>query len=249
MTHGRRSESGSCARLASIRPRSTRRIDRRRGLGPSRRATRGIGSRGRRPRRQCGLADERHRRPRRIRLPAGAAGGAAGRTRRPTGQSTEQRRFAAADEGSVRHAAGTGADAQSGSRRAAADLPLRSQGAHQCRARCRDRLRRAARLVLVEPFLRVGGQGQCPPDLRRLRTRGHPRERARPLQRHAAGRRIPSGDAHLSRQCTLDRPRLDCRAAAETRPQRKSGARDPRTAYARRAHGSTPRRTSPVSRM
>src|SRR5262249_50104374 len=47
------------------------------------------------------------------------------------------------------HAAGTGAGAQSRSRRAAADLPLRSQGAHRCRARRRDRFRRTARLVLV----------------------------------------------------------------------------------------------------
>src|SRR5262249_7261076 len=34
MTHGRRSESGSRARLASVRPRSTRRIDRRRCPDP-----------------------------------------------------------------------------------------------------------------------------------------------------------------------------------------------------------------------
>src|SRR5260221_14739803 len=69
---------------------------------------------------------------------------------------------------SVRAAAGASASAQSGSRDAAADLSRGSQGAHPGRARRRDRLPRAARLVLVEPFLRVGGQGQRAPDLRRL---------------------------------------------------------------------------------
>src|SRR6516165_2462468 len=82
-----------------------------------------------------------------------AAGGAAGRTRRAAGR---RRGCAAADAGSVRRAA-TGAGAQSGSRGAAADLSRGSQGAHRCRARRRDRLPGAARLVLVEPFLRVGG--------------------------------------------------------------------------------------------
>src|SRR6266852_4851773 len=62
-------------------------------------------------------------------------------------------------------AACASASAQSGSRSAAADLSRGSQGAHPGRAQRRDRLPRAARLVLVEPFLRVGGQGQRAPDL------------------------------------------------------------------------------------
>src|SRR5215831_17947745 len=64
--------------------------------------------------------------------------------------------------------AAAGASAQSGSRDAAADLSRGSQSAHPGRARRRDRLPRAAGLVLVEPFLRIGGQGQRAPDLRRL---------------------------------------------------------------------------------
>ena len=152
------------------------------------------------------LLDQRGRRARGVCVPAGAACRAAGRTGRAASRSA-RRWFAAGDKagGPAGHAAG--AAAQSRSRHAAAALSRRSQGAHQCRARRRDRLCRAARLVLVEPFLRVGGQGQCAPDLRRLRARGHPRQHARPLRRYAARRRIPSGDADLSRQCPLDRPR------------------------------------------
>ena len=56
----------------------------------------------------------------------------------------------------------------------------------RCRARRRDRLRRAAGVVLVEPFLRLRRQGQRASDLRRLRARSHPRACARPLRRHAA---------------------------------------------------------------
>src|SRR5229473_1054594 len=52
---------------------------------------------------------------------------------------------------------GAAARGSARSRRAAADLSRRGQGAHPCRARRRDRLCRAAGLVLVEPFLRVGG--------------------------------------------------------------------------------------------
>src|SRR6267154_2473822 len=56
---------------------------------------------------------------------------------------------------------GAAAEARSG--RAAADLSRRGQGAPCSRARCRDRPGRAARLVLVEPLLRLRGQGQCAP--------------------------------------------------------------------------------------
>src|SRR6516162_6378011 len=52
----------SCARPVPVRPRATRRIDRRHCVGSPRRAARGIGWRGRRPHRQCRFADERHRR-------------------------------------------------------------------------------------------------------------------------------------------------------------------------------------------
>ena len=69
-----------------------------------------------------------------------------------------------------------------------------------------DRLRRAAGVVLVEPFLRLGRRREQ--HGRRLRARGDPHPRARPLRRHAAGGREPSGDAGLSRQFPLDRPEV-----------------------------------------
>ena len=47
-------------------------------------------------------------------------------------------------------------------------------------------------------------RGSAPPD-RRLRRRGHPPARHRPLRRHAARRDSPSGDADLPGQCRLGR--------------------------------------------
>ena len=68
----------------------------------------------------------------------------------------------------------------------------------------------------------------------RLRARSDPAACARPLRRHAAGGRRPSGDAVLSRQQRLDRPRVGGRHQPQPRAQRESRARDSRTAYARR---------------
>ena len=61
-------------------------------------------------------------------------------------------------------------DAQCRARRTAAALSGRSQGSHSCGARIKDRLCGTAGLVLVKPFLRLGGQGKCAADLRRLRA-------------------------------------------------------------------------------
>ena len=119
--------------------------------------------------------------------------------------------------------------------RAAGALPHRSQGAARCRARRRPGLQRAAGLVLVEPFLRLRRQGRRAADRRRVRARGDPRQCARPLRRHAARGREPSGDADLSRQRALDRSELAGRPQPQPRPQREPRARDPGAAYARRA--------------
>ena len=114
-----------------------------------------------------------------------------------------------------------GAAAKARSGRAAADLSRRGQGAPRCRARCRDRLRRAAGLVLVEPFLRLRRQGQVRPI-----CGAYEREA---IRAHVLGRfadmllavEMPSGDADLSRQCALDRSELDRRRAAEARASTK----------------------------
>ena len=149
----------SRARLASVRSRSASRVDRRDRVRPARRAARRVGSNRRGPPRRSGSAHRRDRRARRVRLPAGAAGGAAGGAGRAADQRARRRRFAGGDE--TGRATGTAAAAQSRSRRAAADLSRRGQGAHRRRARRRDRLCRAAGLVLVEPFLRLGRQDPC----------------------------------------------------------------------------------------
>ena len=49
---------------------------------------------------------------------------------------------------------------------------------------------------------------------------------ARPLRRHAARRRKPSGDAVLSRQCALDRPELGRRHQPQTRGLNENLARE-----------------------
>ena len=182
-------------------------------------------------------------------LPGGATRGPARRTRHAAGQCARRRRLVTGHETGGSTVRAGSAQTQSRSWRAAADLSRRSQGALQCRARRRDRFRRTAGLVLVEPFLRFGGQGQCAPDLRRLRARSDPRACARALRRHAAGGRIPSGDADLSRQCALDRSRTRppaCgRSAASTKISPAKSSSCIRSACA----ASTPRRTSPGSPM
>ena len=180
-----------------------------------------IGSRRRRPHCRHRSAGQRRGGARGLRLPAGAAGGAAGRARRAgrAEQQRAERQFArrqcashlsrvAGDEarGASGDADARTAAAQSRPGRAAADLSRRSQGALRRRARRRDRLCRAVGLVLVEPFLRVGRQGQRAPDLRRLRARGDPRRTCSAASPTCCSPSRPSGDAGLSRQCALDRP-------------------------------------------
>ena len=79
----------------------------------------------------------------------------------------------------------------------AADLSRRGAAAHRGRAGRRNRICRAAGLVLVQSFLHLGRQDQ--EHVRRLRARGHSSSRARPVHRPVAGRRGPSGDVVLSR--------------------------------------------------
>ena len=118
---------------------------------------------------------------------------------------------------------------------AAGALSHRSQGAARCRACRRLRLQRAPGLVLVEPFLRLRRQGAGAADRRRVRARGDPRPCARPLRRHAARGREPSGDAGLSRQRAIGRAELGGRPQPPPRLEREPRARDFGAAYARRA--------------
>ena len=112
----------------------------------------------------------------------------------------------------------------------------RGEGALRCGVRARDRLRRAAGLVLVEPFLRLGRR-RC-----MSMAGGYEREAIRP---HVLGRfadmllavRGPSGDAVLSRQLALDRAEVGRRPRQHARAEREPRARDSRAAYARRALG------------
>ena len=76
----------------------------------------------------------------------------------------------------------------------------------------------------------------------RLRARGDPPARARPLRRHAARLRGPSGDAGLSRQFALGRAEVGRRTDQQGRPERELRARTARAAYARRAHRLHPGR-------
>src|SRR6266550_1280498 len=90
----------------------------------------------------------------RISAPHLASSGVAARTAFAFQQT---QRAARREERAVREAnaqgAGASAPGRSRSQRAATDLSRRGEGAHRCRARRRDRLCRAAGLVLVEPFL------------------------------------------------------------------------------------------------
>jgi hypothetical protein len=101
------------------------------------------------------------------------------------------------------------------------DLSQRGEGEVRRCNRGRDRLCRATGVVLVQPFLR---QRRRHGDGRRLRARGDPTPRPRPLRRHAAGRRRPSGDAALSEQRAVDRPRFGRRHQPGQGSQRKPGA-------------------------
>ena len=71
----------------------------------------------------------------------------------------------------------------------------------------RPAVRRAPGGVLVEPPVRVGGR-QAPGGAarRRLRARGHPAARPRPVRRHGARLGEASGDAGLPRRLPVDWP-------------------------------------------
>ena len=194
----------------------------------------------------CGSAEQRCGQSRGIRVQRRArrtrkARAAAARGRRP-GRDAERGR------GSRNGSEARGAACRLGSARggaaAAATLSQRGQGAVRCRDQRRDRLGRAAGVVLVEPFLRQRrrhGHG------RRLRARSDPPPCAGPVHRHAARGRKPSGDAALSRQRAVDRPRLgrrhQSRPRASTRTSRAKSSNCTRSACA----PSTPRPTSPIS--
>ena len=128
-------------------------------------------------------------------------------------------------------AATTAATAQRHSK----NLPHRGAGALPARDAGRGRLRRAARRVLVEPFLHLRHQGRTGADLgRRVRARGDPPARARPLRRHAARGRAASGHAVLPRQPAVARTELARRRQPQARAERESRARNHGAAHARR---------------
>ncbi len=83
--------------------------------------------------------------------------------------------------------------------------------------------RRAARGVLVQPFLHLGQQGRAGADVGRLvRARGDPPACARPLRRYAEGGRAASGDAVLPRQPAVARPGLARRHQPPPRPRTRT---------------------------
>ena len=106
--------------------------------------------------------------------------------------------------------------------RTATALSGRGSGALRRGAGIRRRAGRAAGLVLVEPFLRLGRQGPVRPLRGAYRARGDPPACARQIRRHAAGGREPSGDADLSRQCALDRAGFGRRLSGRTRASTKT---------------------------
>ena len=123
----------------------------------------------------------------------------------------------------------------------------RGQGALRRRARARDRLCRAAGLVLVEPFLRVGRQS--------ARARSPARSSARRSARMCSAasstccsrsRRHPAMLIYLDNARSIG-PNSLAGLRQHARPERESRARNPGAAYARRAQRSTRRTTSPVS--
>ena len=113
----------------------------------------------------------------------------------------------------------------------------------------RLRFRRAAGGVLVQPLLHLRQQGRAGADSgRRVRARGDPAACARPLRRHAAGGGAASGDAVLPRQPAIARAELARRHQPQARTERKSRARNPGAAHARRRRRLHARTTSPRSR-
>ena len=143
-----------------------------------------------------------------VQLPPGAAGAPIAQK-----QAADEQRHAPACRWKAMEAKPRAAMARR-SRRAerdpAADLLPRGEGAARCRDRRRDRIRRAAGLVLVEPFLRLGRRAVN-------MAGGYEREA---IRAHVLGRFAdmllavdePSGDAVLSRQLALDRARTRSRA-------------------------------------
>ena len=192
-------------------------------------------------------ADERRGGARRFDFRAGATGGAAGRARRAAGQSAE----AGNDMPAGRRC--KPAEPPRRRRRAAAapsPVPARRSRSISTRPRRASTPRSAPRSALSSGWCGSGRtiSASRPTRAACARSAGaYEREAiraacARPLRRHAARGREPSGDAVLSRQCALDRPEVGRRPRPRPRPQREPRARDPRAAYARRAHGLHPGR-------
>ena len=129
----------------------------------------------------------------------------------------------------------------------AAVLSRRSASAARAGLFGADRLRRTPDRVLVESLLRLGRQERnLPRRRRRVRARGDPTARARPLRRHAARGRAAPGDAELPRQRAVDRPQLDRRPQQPGGAQREPRARDPRAAHDGRRLGLCAGRRDPA---
>ena len=129
----------------------------------------------------------------------------------------------------------------------AAVLSRRSASAARAGLFGADRLRRTPDRVLVESLLRLGRQERnLPRRRRRVRARGDPTARARPLRRHAARGRAAPGDAELPRQRAVDRPQLDRRPQQPVGAQREPRARDPRAAHDGRRLGLCAGRRDPA---
>ena len=83
-------------------------------------------------------------------------------------------------------------------------------------------------------------QGQMRRRRRRLRRGSDPPPRHRPLRRHGPGGDASSGDAAISGQCQLIRPRQPGRAKDPSRPEREPCARVHGTAHRQSAGGLHP---------
>ena len=131
-------------------------------------------------------------------------------------------------------------------RPAAADFSRRGQGAHRAAL--------AAEIGFVERLVWFWSNHFCvsadkvPTAMAgALRARGDPPACARPLRRHAARGRRPSGDAALSRQCALDRPELGRRRQPQQRASTRIWRARSWSCIRSACAAATPRTTSPVS--
>ena len=147
--HVARRERYGRAGPASLRLRPARRLDRRDRVRSARRAARRTRQARHRPDRQCRADDGGEVLDRGVQFPPGAAG-APDRAEAGGGRA-RHRRHVDGEHGGEARRADTGRRGDP-----AADLPARGEGAARRGDRAGDRIRRAADLVLVEPFLRLG---------------------------------------------------------------------------------------------